>query len=163
MPLGPVQYIPPRVKKYVTLGYEPYRYYQPDEPPPWARMTKPLSECRLGVIATAGTYVKGQVAFFHKEDHSFRAVPKATPVEDLRFSHVSEHFLDGARKDPNSAFPIEPLRRLEREGVVAEVAGDFFSCMGGIFSQRKVRDELAPALADEFARQEVDVVLLVPM
>jgi hypothetical protein len=35
--------------------------------------------------------------------------------------------------------------------------------MGGIYSQRKVRDELAPALAAEFARQEVDAVLLVPM
>ena len=163
MPMGPVEYIPPAIERYVRLGYEPYRYYQGDEPPPWTPLKKPLSECRLGVIATAGTYVKGQVAFYYKDDHSYRAIPKSTPAEDLRFSHVTEHYLGSARQDPNSAFPIEPLRRIERDGIVGEVAEDLFSCMGGIYSQRKVRDELAPALAAEFARQEVDAVLLVPM
>lgn len=163
MPMGPVEYIPPAIERYVLLGYEPYRYYKADSPPPWAPLEKPLSECRVGVVATAGTYVKGQVAFFYKDDHSYRAIPKSTPVEDLRFSHVTEHFLVSARQDPNSAFPIEPLRRIEQSGVVGEFAEDLFSCMGGIYSQRKVRTELAPALADEFSRQAVDVVLLVPM
>lgn len=163
MPMGPVEYIPPAIERYVRLGYEPYRYYQGDEPPPWTALKKPLSECRLGVIATAGTYVKGQVAFYYKDDHSYRAIPKSTPTEDLRFSHVTEHYLGSARQDSNSAFPIEPLRRIERDGIVGEVAEELFSCMGGIYSQRKVRDELAPALAAEFARQEVDAVLLVPM
>jgi D-proline reductase (dithiol) PrdB len=163
MPMGPVEYIPPAIERYVLLGYDPYRYYQGTEPPPWTPLNKPLSECRLGVIATAGTYVKGQAAFFYKDDHSYRAIPKSTSVEDLRFSHVTEHYLGSARQDPNSAFPIDSLRRLESDGVVAEVAEDLFSCMGGVYSQRKIRDELAPALAAEFTRQEVDAVLLVPM
>jgi len=164
MSMGPVEYIPPGVERYVLLGYEPYRYFQPEGPAPWAPMTKPLSECRLGVVATAGTYVKGQVAFFYKDDHSYRTIPKSTPVENLRFAHVTKHYLERAAfKDANSTFPIEPLRRLEREGIVGEVAEDLFSCMGGIYSQRKVRDELALALAVEFTRQEVDAVLLVPM
>ena len=115
------------------------------------------------MICTAGTYVKGQVAFFYKDDHSLRVIPKITPVEELRFSHVTEHFLGSARQDPNSAFPIEPLRRLEADGVVGEVADDLFSCMGGIYSQRKARDELAPELAGRFAAQHVDAVLLVPL
>ena len=46
---------------------------------------------------------------------------------------------------------------------MSEVASDVFSCMGGIYSQRKVRDELAPALGEQFVQQQVDVVLLVPM
>jgi len=163
MPMGPVEYIPPAIERYVLLGYDPYRYYQGTEPPPWTPLNKPLSESRLGVIATAGTYVKGQAAFFYKDDHSYRAIPKSTSVEDLRFSHVTEHYLGSARQDPNSAFPIDSLRRLESDGVVAEVAEDLFSCMGGVYSQRKIRDELAPALAAEFTRQEVDAVLLVPM
>ena len=164
MPMGPVEYIPPAIERYVLLGYEPYRYFEPEGPVPWAPMTKSLSDCRLGVIATAGTYVKGQTAFFYKDDHSYRSIPKTTPVENLRFAHVTEHYLHrGAHKDPNSVFPVEALRRLERDGIVGEVAEDLFSCMGGIYSQRKVRDELAPALAAEFVRQEVDAVLLVPM
>ncbi len=161
--MGPVQYVSPFFERYVRLGYEPYRYFVPDEAPPWAPLEKPLAECRLGVICTAGTYVKGQVAFYYKDDHSLRAIPKTTPVSELRFSHVTEHFLGSARQDPNGAFPIESLRRLEADGVVGQVADDLFSCMGGIYSQRKVRDELAPALAEHFARQEVDAVLLVPL
>jgi hypothetical protein len=35
--------------------------------------------------------------------------------------------------------------------------------MGAVYSQRRAREELIPALAAEFARQEVDVVLLVPL
>jgi len=46
---------------------------------------------------------------------------------------------------------------------VGEVAADLFSCMGGIYSQRRVREELIPVLAENFARQNVDAVLLVPM
>jgi D-proline reductase (dithiol) PrdB len=161
--MGPVEYVSPFFERYVRLGYEPYRYYAPDEAPPWAPLKKPLAECRLGVVCTAGTYVKGQVAFHSKDDYSFRVIPKTTPVDELRFSHVSEHYLGNARQDVNNTFPIESLRRLEADGVVGEIADDLFSCMGGIYSQRKVRDELAPALAERLALQEVDAVLLVPL
>jgi D-proline reductase (dithiol) PrdB len=163
MALPPVEYVRPAYERYIKLGYEPYRYFQPDTPTPWAPMTKPLSECRVGVVTTSGAYVKGQVAFYYKDDPSIRRLPKDTPVGDLRFSHVTEHFLPSARKDPNSVLPVEPLRRLEEEGVVASVADDILSCMGGLYSQRKAREIVAPAVAAEFVRQEVDVALLVPM
>jgi hypothetical protein len=35
--------------------------------------------------------------------------------------------------------------------------------MGGIYSVRKVRDILAPALADRLVKDEVDVAILVPV
>jgi hypothetical protein len=35
--------------------------------------------------------------------------------------------------------------------------------MGGIYSARRVRDELAPALADRLQNDEVDAALLVPV
>jgi len=35
--------------------------------------------------------------------------------------------------------------------------------MGGIYSSRKVREVLAPALAQRVQNDEVDVVLLVPV
>ena len=161
--MGPVEYIKATVERYARLGHDPYRYFHAGKAPPWAAFRKPLSDSRIGVVATAGAYVKGQVAFHHKDDTSFRRIPKTAPLEDLRFSHVTEHYLGGARRDPNSVFPLEPLRRLEREGLIGALAEDLLSCMGGIYSQRRARDELAPALAGRFARQEVDAVLLVPM
>ena len=126
-------------------------------------MTKPLAECKLGVLSTAGVYVKGQVAYYYKDDTSFRAIPKTTPTSEIRFSHLTEHYLPDARRDANCVFPIEPLRRLEAEGVIGELAEELYSCMGAVYSQRRAREELIPALAAEFARQEVDVVALVPL
>ena len=35
--------------------------------------------------------------------------------------------------------------------------------MGGIYSSRRVRDELAPAIAGRLQKDEVDVALLVPV
>ncbi len=161
--MGPVQYIQATINRYTKLGYEPYRFFHADEAPPWSALNKPLSQCRLGVVTTSGTYVEGQVAFFYKDDTSIRIIPKDTPSETLRFSHVTEHYLDNARQDPNTVIPLDSLLRLERDGVVGEVANDVLSCMGGIYSQRKVRDELAPALLEQFVQQQVDVVVLVPM
>ena len=161
--MNPVRYIEAITERYEQLGYQPYRWYHADEPPPWTPMTKPLSRSRIGVLCTAGTYVKGQVAYHYKDDSSYRAIPKTTPVEDIRFAHVTEHYLSGPRQDPNCVFPIEPLNRLERDGVVGEIPDDLFACMGGIYSQRRVREELIPALSECFAAQKVDAVFLVPL
>ncbi len=159
----PVDYITLITERYEKLGYSAYDWYRADEPPPWVAMTKPLSESRVGLLSTAGTYAKGQVAYYYKDDASIRLIPKTTPVEDIRFSHLTENYLPDPRRDPNCVFPIEPLRRLEAEGVVGSVADDLLSCMGGIYSQRKVRQRLAPAVAEEFQRLKIDVALLVPL
>jgi hypothetical protein len=55
------------------------------------------------------------------------------------------------------------LKRLESDGIIGEVADEALSCMGGIYSQRRVREELIPELAARFEAQLVDAILLVPM
>jgi D-proline reductase (dithiol) PrdB len=159
----PVDYIPIITERYNSLGYPTYDWYHADEAPPWTPMTKPLAESRIGLLCTAGTYVKGQEAYYYKDDASIRRIPKTTAVEDIRFSHLTENYLPDPRRDPNCVFPIEPLRTLEAEGVIGGVAEDLLSCMGGIYSQRKTEQRLAPLVAAEFARLEVDVALLVPL
>ena len=158
-----VEYIKGITERYERLGYDAYKWFHAGEPPPWTPLAKPLSECRVGVLSTAGTYVAGQVAYFYKDDASTRAIPKDTAVDDIRFSHITENYLVDARPDPNCMFPIEPLRQLAAEGAIGELADDLMSCMGGIYSQRRVRDELAPALEDTFRQQAVDVALLIPL
>ena len=158
-----VEYIRTITERYAQLGYTPYRWFYADDPPPWTPLRRPLAAARLGVLSTSGCYVAGQVAYHYKDDTSVRAIPKGTPVERLRFAHITENYLVDPRRDPNCILPIEPLRRLEAEGVIGEVADDLFSCMGGIYSQRRVREELIPELEQRFAAQEVDAVYLVPM
>ena len=159
----PVSYIRQTRDLYDSLGYEPYKWFEADAAPRFVKPAKPLSECRLGLVSTAGTYVAGQVAYYYKDDTSIRAISNNTPVADLRFSHVTENYLEDARQDPCSVFPIEALRKLASEGAIGDLADNYFSCMGGIYSQRRVMEELAPSLEAALTNEQVDVLLMVPL
>ncbi len=159
----PVSYIERTRKLYDQLGYPPYAWYQADQAPHWTKMTKPLAKSRLGMVSTAGTYVAGQTAYFYKDDTSIRPIPSATQNQDLRFSHLTENYLVEARQDPSTVFPAEALKRLADEGFIGALAANYYSCMGGIYSQRRVNDELIPALQSALTRESIDCLLLVPL
>jgi len=158
-----VQYMSSIKERYEQLGYTPYRWYHADESPAFQPMVKPLAESRLGVLSTSGAYVVGQVAYHYKDDTSLRAIPKDTPTDQIHFSHITENYLENPRKDPNCIVPIDALREAETAGLIGELAPELFTCMGGIYSQRRVREELIPELLARFQTQAVDTVLLVPM
>jgi D-proline reductase (dithiol) PrdB len=162
-PPPPVRYIDAITQRYASLGYAPYRWYVADSPPPFAPLNKPLSQSRLGVLTTSGCYVAGQVAFHYKDDASIRRIPVDTPAERLRFAHITENYLVDARRDPECLVPFTALRGLCDEGVIGPLADEAISCMGGVYSQRKVREELIPQIEGVFKQQAVDVALLVPM
>jgi D-proline reductase (dithiol) PrdB len=158
-----VKYIDAITDRYNQLGYDPYRWFHADSPPAFATMKKPLEEAKLGMLGTSGAYAVGQVAYHYKDDTSIRAISKDTPDQDLRFAHITENYLPGGRGDPNCIFPLSSLRQLETEGVVGELADEALSCMGGVYSQRRVREEMLPAIVKKFEAQYVDAVLFVPM
>jgi D-proline reductase (dithiol) PrdB len=158
-----VEYIASIKERYQRLGYDPYRWFHADDAPAFTPLGKPLSASRMGVLTTSGAYVVGQVAYYYKDDTSIRAIPKDTPNDQIHFSHITENYLTDPRKDPNCILPIEALRGAEEAGRIGELAPDLFSCMGGVYSQRRVREEMIPDLTARFKAQAVDTVLLVPM
>ena len=158
-----VGYIEGITQRYASLGYAPYRWFEADTSPALAIPRKPISESRLGVLSTAGVYGVGQVGYYYKDDTSVREISKQTPEEDQRYAHVTENYLESARQDPNCIFPLGTLRRLEADGHLGEVADNLLACMGGIYSQRRVREELLPAVEAHFLHEEVDAALLIPM
>lgn len=160
--MQPVEYMTRIRDNYAKLGYKPYQWVNNAEPPPWQPLCKPLSECRLGLIASGGIYVTGQVAFHFKDDASFRAIPTDVRTSDLRTAHFAYDQTD-ARQDPNVVFPIDTLRRLVNEGVLGSLTEHAYTFMGGIYSSRRVRDELAPQFAERMRAEKADVVLLVPV
>ncbi len=163
MPNEHVEYIEAITERYNALGYAPYGWIRAESPPALTPLGKPLSECRIGMMSTSGAYVRGQTAYYYKDDTSTRAIPKGTPKDDIHFSHLTENYLESPRKDPDGIVPLTALRRLEDEGVIGEIADEVYSCMGGIYSQRRVIDELIPDLTDKFRAQKVDAAFLVPM
>lgn len=160
--LPPVDHIKRTRDQYAALGYPPYSWVNIPEAPPFTPLPKPLSECRLGLVSSGGVYRAGQVAFHYKDDISLRVIPTDTPARELRATHFAYDLTD-ARKDPNVVLPLAALRELQSTGELGELAENAYTFMGGIYSSRKVREQIAPELASRFMQDEVDVVLLVPV
>jgi D-proline reductase (dithiol) PrdB len=159
----PVEYMKSITERYQRLGYTPYRWHVADEAPPWQPLAKPLREARLGLLSSSGAYALGQVAYHYRDDCSIREIPSTTPDDALRFSHITENYLVDARRDPACMMPLRGLRRLAAAGEIGALADKVLSCMGGVYSQRRVREEVAPAVLEAMRRQEVDAALLIAM
>ena len=159
----PVEYIRQTRETYRKSGYKPYRWFNAESAPDFAKPLKPLKLSRVGMISTAGTYVQGQIAYHYKDDTSIREIPRETPLDQVRFSHIMENYLIEARQDPCTVFPMEALAQLRNEGVIGDLTDSYFSCMGGIYSQHRVRSELIPRLEAAVGKEKPDLLLLVPL
>ncbi len=160
-PKAPVRYIDRTKEQYDALGYGSYNWAHITEPPPFTK-PKDLASARVGMIATGGIYAEGQTAFTFKDDTTYRAIPSNIDSGALRATHFAYDLTD-ARTDINVVFPIDALRTLRDDGTIGELAPSLFTCMGGIYSQRRVNEELAPALVERCLADNIDIVLLVPV
>lgn len=134
---------------------------------PWTPITKPLHECRVALISTAGFYIDGDEPFdvdARDGDPSFRVFPSDVDPTTLRVAHThySHRYVDA---DHNSLLPLDRLRELEQAGVFSSLAPRTFS-FG--FSGKMTKELIdypegtAHALAKELGSDEVDVALMVP-
>jgi D-proline reductase (dithiol) PrdB len=154
----PVEYISRTRELY--RDFTPYRWVVNAERPPWTPLAKPMARCKVALMSSGGVVYRDQPRF-HREDASYRIIPKAATPAELDIWHFGYPTKD-AKVDHNCVFPLAPMRELEAEGVIAELADPAYSFMGGIYSARKVREELAPKIADELKRAHVDAFYLVP-
>ena len=154
----PVAYIPRTRELYSE--YTPYRWVVNQDVPPWTPLTKPIAQCRVALMSSGGMLYRDQPRF-HREDASYRLIPKSATQEDLAVWHFGYRTAD-AESDHNCVFPLARMRELEAAGTIRELADPAYSFMGGVYSARKVRDELAPLIADELRRAHVDAFYLVP-
>jgi len=155
-----VSYIPRTRELYAPLP--PYRWADlRGQPVPWQPLDQRLDRCRVLLGSSAGVYLEGQRPFGLKDDTSIRLVPSDARREDLRVSHFG-YPVDYAQADPNCVFPIDRLRELEADGTIAGFAPSVVTFMGGIYSQRRVREELIPAVLDAVLAERIDLFYLVP-
>lgn len=158
----PVDYIQVTRDTYDALGYPPYQWIENSGPPPFQPVQIPIPEASLALIASGGIYHLGQRAFHFKDDASYRIIDSDTPTDELRVTHFAYDVRD-ARSDPNVVFPLDTLRGLVSEKRLGSLAPEALTFMGGIYSARKVREELAPALVQKVLDQRADIALLVPV
>jgi D-proline reductase (dithiol) PrdB len=143
-----------------------YRWRRID-PVPWTPLRKPLRECRVALVSSAGFVAPGQAPFDERVrggDVSFREIPSDIDVQALVDTHRSELFDHrGMRADPNLTFPIDRLRELVAQGRIGVANRRHLSFMGGITAPGRLVQRTAPEAARWLAADGVDVALLVPV
>ena len=131
---------------------------------PMAKMQKPLSECRVGFVSTAGVQLKGSMPFdvVHPiGDYTFRKIPSGTQPHELEI-HQIKYPTSGANVDVNVVYPIQRLQELAAKGVIGELADNFLSFIGYNMDPRHLENSLAEDIADAMEEEKVDVVLAAP-
>jgi D-proline reductase (dithiol) PrdB len=136
-------------------------------PLPVARLPRPIPQCRVALVTTAGLVPSGALPFdLHRRggDTSFRTIPSDIAAARLDLQHRSDAFDRAAViADPNVAFPIEPLRSLADAKEIGSVAPRHLSFMGSITAPGRLIKEHAPAAADCLVADAVDIALLAPV
>jgi D-proline reductase (dithiol) PrdB len=135
-----------------------------NEPVAFQPLNKPLSELRVALGSSGGVYVKSQPPFdliSHAGDDSVRWIPGDVSSGDLLFAHDHYDHTD-ADTDPNCVFPIDRLRELAADGVIASVASEHVGFMGFVPNPTRLMGEIAPRVAARLKRDGVDAVILSP-
>ena len=152
-----VRYMDRSRKYYEAHGYEkPYRWAHHDSVP-FARLTKPLGECTVTIVTTAmpdATYT-GDADRLHLGDMKRR--PESFYTGDRFWDKEATH-----TNDVNTFFPIEQLSRLADEGRIGKLAEHYY-CVPTEYSQRRTREDDAPAVLQSCREDGVDAALLVPL
>lgn len=130
----------------------------------WVPMHKPLAECTVALVTTAGAHLKSQPAHNLLDPHgdaSFREIPGDTRASDIAVDHTHYDTAD-ANADPNCVFPIDRVHELVETGIIGAVAPLNYGFMGFIPDGRLLRDTTAPVVAERLVKQGIDAVLLTP-
>jgi D-proline reductase (dithiol) PrdB len=151
-------------------GY-PFNRFAPRPNDPVAQavtpLRKPLSECTVALITTAGLSLPDQPPFDTANrmgDTSFREIPGAISPQILEMNQRSWSFdHTGVLRDRNLAFPLDRLRDMQTQGEIGALAPRNYSFMGSIAGPRKLIQESAPEVARCLHDDGVDVVLLTPV
>jgi len=134
-------------------------------PIPWKPLNKPLSDCRLALVTTAGVHLADQNPFdvsATEGDASYRLLPSNTPFNAYRISHTHYDHSE-ADKDINCVFPVTRVQELVKKGFLGSLAPTNFGFMG--FILKPLLETLktnAQQVARKLLEQGVDAVLLTP-
>ena len=143
-----------------------YRYRKVDWHP-GARLEKPLSEARVAVVTTAAFFRPDQPPFdttIRGGDYSYRMIPSDTDLSTLEIAHRSDAFdIRGITLDKNLALPLDRLRSLAEQRIIASVAPRHFSFMGSIAAPGWLISRTTPEVAQILLEDNVDLVLLTPV
>ncbi len=136
---------------------------------PFAPLAKPLRECTVALVSTAGIARNDDRPFDQEHerrdpwwgDPSFRVLPLGTTERDVHLYHLHIDARFG-EADLDVVLPMRRLTELADQGVVGRAAPRHYSVMGYILEPDVLVKETAPAIADAMRVDRVDAAALVP-
>lgn len=151
---------------HIRLFLKTYRWRKID-PIPWTPLKKPLDQCKLALVSTAGFVLPDQKPFDNTikgGDWSYRIIPGDIDLKVLIDSHRSKSFdHSGMHQDPNLVFPLDRLKELVQSGRIGAINHRHISLMGSITAPAKLIKFTAPEIARIFLEDQVDAALLIPV
>ena len=133
-----------------------------------ATLSKPLSECKIAVVSSAGFYIRGNQEKFDNKikggDYSYRVIPNDVNMALLYDSHRSKTFdHSGIRSNPSTGLPIPQLAELVNAGFIGSLNHRHISIMGAITSPGRFIKRSIQPIIDMLLVDKVDVALFVPV
>lgn len=137
---------------------------------PWAPLSKPLPQCRVSLLTTAGISLRTDMPFdMERErqdplwgDPSFRKLPHWASEKDVEVNHIHIK-ADYIYQDLNVALPLQRFQELAHLGEIGEVAPTHYSIMGYNTDPTELVCTSAPQIAEGMKAEGVDVAFLVPV
>lgn len=137
------------------------------DPVPWTPLRKPLAQCKVALLSSAGFVVPGQEPFDHDikgGDVSYREIPGDVDSKQLIETHRSEVFdHTGLHADANLGFPFDRMRELVAQGRIGSLNERHFSFMGSITAPGRLIQKTAPEIAQALAADAVDAAIVIPV
>ena len=136
---------------------------------PFTPLAKPLRECTVALVSTAGIARNGDTPFDQEGerrnpwwgDPSFREIPFGTTEKDIKIYHLHIDPRFG-EADLDVVLPMRRLAELADEGFVGRPASTHYSPMGYILDPAELVEKTAPAIAARMHQDGVDAAALVP-
>jgi D-proline reductase (dithiol) PrdB len=150
-------------------------FYQAQEVPPydsipWTPLDKPLSECRIALVTTAGLYIKDEQQPFDLDrerrepawgDPTYRVIPANLRQDRVGVAHLHINTED-IERDVNVVLPVDRMRELAGTGEVGSLAPSAYSFMGYQENTDAWLKTYVPELSRRMIEEQVDVSLVTP-
>jgi len=148
------------IKNITTVPNMTSEIYTPITPPPvWNPLTKPITECKVGIASACGVHLKTQKPYKLAGDRTWRQIPANVRPDELMITHGGYDHTD-VNKDINCMWPYQRMQELEKAGVIKKFCDVNAGFMGGGGDIETFTNVIGPEVAQLFKEEGADVVLL---
>lgn len=142
---------------YRAQGYSSDYQWAHYDTVPFTALRKPLEKSRVAVITTA--MPDTETGRDQRQVYSSKSqpIPQSLYTDELSWHKAMTH-----TKDVASFLPLQQLEALHADGIIGEVAPNFYSAPTE-YSQRNTLEKDAPEILALCQQDEVDVAILVPL